>query len=746
MRIFILFVSFFLISCSEPTPQSVEQDRWENTAEKVTITRDKWGIAHIHGSTDADAVFGMMYAQAEDDFHRIERNYLFALGRQAEADGAEKLYDDLRMRLFIDTDVLKREYDKSEPWLQALMDAWADGLNYYLHTHPDVTPQVITRFEPWMALSFSEGSIGGDIERVRVADLKAFYDGMHTAPADNPSQANPSQAANPDTATLMWEPTGSNGFAIAPGKSASGHPLLLINPHTSFYFRAENHVSSDEGLNAYGASTWGQFFIYQGFNEHAGWMHTSSGVDNIDWFDEQISMQPDGPYYKYGDTQKKLETSQITLKYKTDQGMAEKTFTAYHTHRGPIIAGSGDTWQSVALMNSPRLALAQSYGRTKSTGFTDYINWMRNHTNSSNNTVYADKDGTIAYFHSNFIPRRDDRFDFTRPVDGSNPATDWTVDADGAIDVHTIEETVNVINPPEGWVQNTNNWPWSVTGANSPQQADYPRYFDRFPENYRGVNAVKLLKEARGVTLDGLIALAYDPYLAAFDDLLPVLFAVYENSGDSSMDAPINALKAWDRRSGVDSIPTSLAIFWGQALRERALADTAGVTGYRARGITFDAYMIESAGRFALDAFRAAISQLENDFGTWQTPWGEINRFQRLTGDIIQPFDDSQPSFPVGFASARWGSLAAYGQRTFNDTKKIYGTRGNSFVAVVEFGKDRVQAKAVSAGGQSGNPASPHFADQAALYASGTLRDVYFYPEDIKAVAEEVYQPGARSK
>jgi acyl-homoserine-lactone acylase len=152
-----------------------EAARWEQRARNVTITRDDWGIPHVRGRTDADAVFGMVYAQAEDDFNRVETNFVNAMGRLAEAEGEAAIYQDLRMKLFIDPDTLRAQYAASPAWLRSLMDAWADGLNFYLHTHPQVTPRVIRRFEPWMALSFSEGSIGGDIERVSLRDLEAFY-------------------------------------------------------------------------------------------------------------------------------------------------------------------------------------------------------------------------------------------------------------------------------------------------------------------------------------------------------------------------------------------------------------------------------------------------------------------------------------------------------------------------------------------------------------------------------------------
>lgn len=726
-----LSVVFFILvtACSDANTPTINDDmtRWQATADRVTITRDKWGIPHVYGPTDADAVFGMLYAQAEDDFNRIEMNFLTAMGRMAEAEGEDKLYQDLRMRLFIDPEVIKAEYASSPEWLKALMNAWADGLNYYLATHPEVKPKVLNRFEPWMALTFSEGSIGGDIERVNLRQLEAFYGGK---PVDK-------LAARADV--LPAEPSGSNGFAIAPSNSASGNALLLINPHTSFYFRAEMHVRSDEGLNAYGAVTWGQFFIYQGFNEDTGWMHTSSGADTIDWYDETIVRKPDGVYYRYGDGERKLAESKITLAFKDGDSVSERTVTVYHSHHGPVIAGSGNTWQSIRLMNEPKKALMQSYLRTKSADHAGYVESMRYHTNSSNNTVFADSSGNIAYFHGNHIPMRDTSFDWSKPVDGSNPATEWN-------GLHTIEETVGVLNPETGWLQNTNNTPYSVIGAASPKAEDFPAYMATFPENYRGINAVRVLKDKKDFTLDSLIAAAYDPYLAAFDDLLPPLFAGYDALGANdrtraSLAGQIEMLRSWDRMSGTDSVATTLAIYWGRAVWRAALNDAAGVADYRARGITRDAYMVEVASKVGLAALASATVKLKMDFDTWQVPWGEVNRFQRITGDIVQPFDDGAPSEPVGFASSRWGSLAAYGQRTFNGTKKNYGTRGNSFVAVVEFG-ERVSAKAVTAGGQSGDPASPHFDDQIELYSKGGMRPVYFYPEDIAAVAERTYHPG----
>lgn len=696
--------------------------RWEAQAGAVTIIRDDWGIPHVYGKTDADVVFGVMYAQAEDDFNRVEVNYLNAMGRLAEAEGEGEIYRDLRMKLFIDPDSLKAQYEASPEWLKALMNAYADGLNFYLHRNPQVKPKVITRFEPWMALSFSEGSIGGDIESVSLARLESFYG---KAPVSQLALARENEPR---------EPTGSNGFAVAPSNTADGHAMLLINPHTSFFFRAEAQMVSEEGLNAYGAITWGQFFIYQGFNDRAGWMHTSSGIDNIDEYLETVTPAGDGYTYRHGNEDRPVIVSTIVVPFRTDTGMARREFQVYRTHHGPVVREQDGRWVTVSLMHDPVNALTQSYTRTKARDYESFRRTMELHTNSSNNTIYADADGNIAYMHANFAPRRDTRFDWDRPVDGSDPATDWQ-------GVHTFDESPNLLNPSNGWIQNTNNWPYSAAGANSPREKAYPAYMDRSGENPRGLHAIRVLQGRKDFTIQSLIDAAYDSYLTGFEPLVPRVIADYDALPASSplrakLADQVAELRGWDLRWSATSVPTSLAVFWGEELwqRTRADAESESMTVY-----DFMARRTTPAQR--LEALAAASDKLAADFGKWQTPWGDINRFQRLTGDIVQPFDDAGASIAVPFTSARWGSLASFGARQYPQTKKWYGTSGNSFVAVVQFG-DSVRARAVSAGGQSGSPSSPHFNDQAERYAAGNLRDVHFYPSQVKAHAKREYHPG----
>lgn len=703
-----------------------EQARWQAAAKNTVIIRDDWGIAHVHGKTDADAVFGMIYAQAEDDFNRVETNYLNAMGRLAEAEGESAIYQDLRMKLFIRPDDLQARYAASPPWLKRLMIAWSDGLNFFLRSHPDVEPRVIRRFEPWMALSFSEGSIGGDIERVPLGPLQDFYG--PPAPETGSQMAALAEPSSPN------ESGGSNGIAIAPSNTQHHHVLLLINPHTSFFFRSELQATSDEGLNVYGAATWGQFFIYQGFNEHVGWMHTSSGVDNVDFFLETIVEKNARRYYRYGRELRPVVSSTVSVPYRNRDGaLALKTFVVYRTHHGPVVQKKDGKWISIALMQKPVEALSQSFLLTKAHDFASFMKVMELRANSSNNTVFADSDGDIAYLHPQFIPRRDDRFDYTHPVDGADPATDWK-------GLHELNEAPHLLNPPNGWIMNTNNWPYSAAGPYSPKREQYPRYMDTAGENPRGIHAALLLKDRKNFTPAALNEAAYDSYLPAFEHLIPALVTGYDDLAGTNplkqkLADQIVILRGWDYRWSLHSVATTLAALWGDALWEEAKTDP------DADNISVYDWIAEhTSAERRLATLSAVSDRLQHDFGSWRIPFGSINRYQRLTGAIVQNFTDSGPSVAVPFTSSRWGSLASFGASRYEGTNKYYGTKGNSFVAIVEFG-EKVSARAVSIGGESGDPKSAHFDDQTARFVDGALRPVYFYPADLVGHSERLYHP-----
>ncbi len=733
---------FSMLAVSSSQAAGADDARLKAEAAHITITRDIYGIAHVKGHTDQDAVFGMVYAQAEDDFNRVETNYGTMLGMTAAHDGPDAIWRDLRSRMFLDHDALKADYRKSPEWLKKIMIGWADGLNYFLATHPEVKPKYITHYEPWMALSFTEGSIGGDIEKAKLSLLESFYGKRTVGMTDE------------EKGLTYVEPVGSNGIAIAPKLSADGHAMLWINPHTTFYFRDELQMTSDEGLDAFGASTWGQPFLYQGFNQHLGWMHTTSSADSTDEFAETVTNKNGKYFYKFGDKELSMMVKNITINYRTASGgMAKKTFVTYATQHGPIVAEDGDKWIALSIMNRPIAALEQSYGRTKAKDFAEYMKIAALQANSSNNTVYADDKGNIALLLPQFIPLRDNKFDYTKPVDGSNPATAWKGET-------PLSEIPHVVNPGSGWLFNSNDTPQNAAGRNTVDMSKYPYYMDASGEDQRGYHMLRVLTGSKDMTPQKLIADAFDPYQPAFARLIPILVRNYDALASSSplkakLAGPIGVLKSWDYKWGADSVANSLGVFWGNALyRIAALPMHAeglakGHLDVGEHYVDFDYLADKTSAQDKLQALSDAVDKLTADFGTWKTPWGDINRYQRLDDNIMPHFDDKAPSQPVPFDSAEWGSIASYSKSgsvfpfgtVHETTKKWYGIGGNSILAAVDFGP-KVQAWAATVGGVSGDPKSPYFSNQVHAYITGKLLPVFFYPADLKTHTERVYHPG----
>jgi acyl-homoserine lactone acylase PvdQ len=707
---------------------TAEINRWQKQAQQVTIIRDNWGIPHIYGKTDADAVFGLLYAQCEDDFKRVELNYIEKLGRMAEVNGESELYNDLLIRMIIDSADAVKDYNNSPVWLKKLCNAFADGINYYLYKHPESKPALLTRFKPWYPLLWTDGSIGAiSTADISVNELKSFYSGEPFV----------SFIDEPKEEVL----TGSNGFAFSPKITESGNSILYINPHVTFYFRPEVHMVSEEGLNAYGAVTWGQFFIYQGFNEHCGWMHTSSAVDAADTYIEKISKKDNGWQYAYDGKQKTVLEKRISIAAKKGNGFETTSFNALFTHHGPIMAKRDGKWLSVRADNRIMNGLIQCWQRTKAKGLEDFKKTLDLKGNISNNTVYADAQGNIAYWHGNRIPARDTKYDWSKAVDGSITATEWK-------GYHDINETVLSINPANGWLQNCNSTPFTVAGNNSPKKENFPNYMAPDGENFRGINAVRVLSEVTKYDIDKVIKAGYDTRLSAFEVLVPALVnsfeknVVYPDSLYALLIGPVTVLKHWDYRCSEKSIATTLAIEWGQRLLPLIQASADQDEFEFTDQVTKAKYFaVKAKPEDLLLTLLATINDLQKRYGRWQVGWGQINRFQRISSAIDNKFDDSRPSIPVPFASSAWGMLPSYTSRTYPGTQKRYGVNGNSFVCAVEFGK-RIKAKSLLAGGNSGDESSPHFFDQGEMYSKGIFKDVLFYKEDVLKKTERKYHPG----
>ena len=699
-----LLLSFFIPSfVFSQTFTSQELNRYKEEAQRVTIIRDNWGIPHIYGKTDADAVFGLLYAQCEENFQKVEENNLEMMGRLSEI-GKAGLYDDLQMRLIYDSSAAIKDYKNSPAWFKKLLDAAADGVNYFLYKHPEVKPSLLKRFEPWFALMRTNGSISAtQTADLTVEDMKNLY------PTDDPSTFLPKKRFSRDKQEI-----GSNGFALAPSKTKSKNAIIYINPHVTFYFRSEVQMISDEGLNAYGAVTWGTFFVFQGFNQHCGWMHTSSDADVADLYKEKVDNRNGSCLYLYDGKWLPVKTKQITIQYKSANTVKKQTFVAYATGHGPVMGIRNGDWLSLKENNRSLDALMQSWLRTKAKGFEDFKKIMNMRSNSSDNTVFADDKGNIAYWHGDFMPKRDPKLDWAQPVDGTTSLTNWK-------GLHSLDEMIHVYNPRTGWIQNCNSTPFTVSGNSSPKKENYPTYMAPDLENYRAINAERLLDEKTDLTIDRLIKeVGYSHYLSAFEVLLPQLFLAFDELRETDslrqmLSEPIDLLKAWDKNSSASSVATTLAIEWASRIRTN-LSSTE-----------------------KLNLLHDTMKDLKKRFGSWKIPWGDINRYQRVGSG--ENFDDSKPSLPVGLASATWGSLPSFQSRDFANSNKRYGFSGNSFVACVEFGKT-VKAKSIITGGQSFDPSSKDFTNQAQMYIDGNFKDVLFYKEDVMKHVERKYHPG----
>lgn len=733
MKYLFLLLSIPLFSSAQQY-SNAEVARLQKRAAQVTIIRDNYGVPHIYGKTDADAVFGLLYAQCEDDFRRVEMNYIDKLGRLSEINGEKDLYADLLTKLIIDTADTKKDYQNSPLWLHQLMDAFADGINYYLYKHPTVKPALLHRFEPWYALLWTDGSIGAiSTAGLGKKDLKEFYGKESSTVLVDKKKELPEDLNNEDERL-----TGSNGFAFSPSITHNGNAILYINPHVTLYFRPEVHLVSEQGLDVYGVVTWGQFFLYQGFNKHCGWMHTSSYVDVSDAYREKVSKKENKWVYEYENQLKHVSAKNITLSYKKGSAILSKTVTAYYTHHGPVMGKEGADWLSVRSFNRSMTSLEQSWLRTKANNFSSFKKILDLRANTSNNTFYADDKGNIAYWHGNHVPIRDSKFDWNKPVDGTTAATEWK-------GLHKINELVHLINPTNGWLQNCNSTPYAVAGDNSPKRTDYPVYMAPDGQNFRGVNAVRVLAKEKKYTLDKVIAAGYDTYLSFFEKVVPELINAYnalqDNNLKKSLSEPIAVMKAWDYRAGEHSIGTSLGVTWATQLLP-FINSKEEMNAYNDIVTKTEKFAANPAnGIVMLNQLKEAVDNLTSSYGKWDIEWGEINRFQRIDDDIDLHYDDARTSIPMGLTSSQWGQIPSYTSKVFPGTKKRYGVNGNSFICAVEFGK-KITAMSLLAGGESGDPASPHFTDQAEMYTKGKFKTVWFYKADVLKHMEKKYHPG----
>jgi len=669
----------------------------DDLAAHVTIYRDTYGIPHVFGETDASTLFGFAYAQAEDNFWRIEANYIKALGRSAEVEGEDGLVGDKRSRTLEVPRLAQAEYARMPERMRKLLDAFAAGLNAYLADHPEVHPRLLTRFEPWYPLAFIR--------------YNYYQNGFFWSAGLEPGDFEVAL----DDASLHLKDFGSNGWVIGPAKSATGHAMLFINPHLPFFGSGqvyEGHIKSDEGWNFTGYTRFGFPFPYVGHNESLGWVSTDNAADQADLYLETFDDSAHPTAYRYGKGYRQATVWTDTIAVKTEGGIERRAFSFRKTHHGPIMGVrdgkplalrmaklDGDGW------------LEEWFKMTRARRVSELKAAMRPLNMLFGNVMAADADGNTFYLYNGAVPVRDPRFDWSSPVDGTDPATEWK-------GYHPIADLPQLTNPPTGWMQNCNTTPFLLTSNGNPDSSKFPRYMVQESDNWRGLVSRRILESTPRFTWDDWVRVAFDNYVIGADSLLPRLLRDFgaDSAGNARLAAAIDTLRRWNRHSDTASVAMTLYDRWTEAL---------------------------DGGAAPLPALDSALAGLEREWGRWGVPWGEINRLQRIDESADQEFADARSSIPVVGVSGRDGAVFTYYAGPIPGQKRRYGVAGASYVSVVDFGPT-VRALAVHTMGASGDPQSPHYFDQAPLYARGEFRPAWFTLEEIKAHAERVYKPGNR--
>lgn len=667
----------------------------EQMAKSVTIYRDNYGVPHIFGPTDASCVFGYAYASAEDNFWQIEDSYIRSLGRASEVYGERTLDDDRLVRALEIPKLAKDEYDRATPGMKQLDDAFADGLNYFLARNPQVKPRLINHFEPRYIYAFN---------RYALYYLFIF----------RKSGLQPREISN------VMESQGSNMWAVMPSKSADGHALLFINPHQPFFGPGqwyEGHVHSDEGWDMSGASFFGSGFPTIGHNEFLGWSHTVNEPDIVDVYEETFDNPNDPLAYRYDGAYRHATEWKETIKVKTDNGLVDRTFTFRKTHHGPIVAKRNGKPLAVKMAKFEEGGqIDEWYAMSKSRNFEEFKKAMSAVAVPMFNAVYADRDGNIFYVYNGAVPKRSTKFDWSKPVDGSTSETEWQ-------GYHTFNELPQVTNPKSGFVQNCNSSPFTTTVFGNPDASEFPKYMVGEPDNARARISRRILYNKDKFTFDEWAKAGFDTYVIQAETEIPRLVEAWEKQRPAKLADAVTELRNWDHVSTVKSVPMTLFLLWHEKQYGTAVIPAA------------------KPKEDPLQSLDEVLSDLEKNFGTWQVPYGDLNRLERRQSGGEQPFDDAVQSLPVAGGPGDVGIVFNFYARPEKGEKRRYGVAGHSFISVVDF-SPQVQARSILVFGENSDPHSKHYFDQSEIYAQEKFKPAWFSLADIKAHAERTYHPG----
>ncbi len=692
-------------------------------AKSVKITRDTWGVPHIEGPTDASCAFGVAYCQAEDYFWQIEDAYMQSIGRCAEGAGIRGLKTDLLCRNFEVPSRSQADYDSQPAAGKAIAEAYVAGLNYYLEKHPEVKPRLITKFEPWMVLAFS-----------RYTMLYWVFE----------------RTGAKDSDLAKWleekrdEAKGSNLWMIGPSRTKDKTAMLFVNPHQPWFGIGqwwEGHTQSGEGLNFSGATFFGGPYLTIGHNEYLGWTHTANKPDIGDIYREKFDDPANPLNYKYDGAYRTATEWKETIKIKKpgngDSGYEERTYTMRKTHHGPVIAKEDDqtylTCRIAQLFEGDRLTQGMKMAKAKN--FQEFYDAVAGLNILMFNIGYADRDGNIWYAYHGAVPKRDPSFDYAAVVDGTTSKTEWQ-------GLHPLAELPQVLNPATGFLQNCNQSAFTPTDYDNPYKREFPAYMtlEANYDNRRAEVSRLHLRELRDVTFEDWQRAVTDTTMLWPKTQMPrfkrELDALKNTNPDLAAQAEpyLAHLLDWDYVNSATCTQSVLCFEWYEEMFGRGAPSEVLETEY-----------IQNPEK-KFEALVRAAKNIEGLWGTWKVPYGDVFRIQRHpnVSDILTvPFKDDQPSVPcVGTSGALGASDNVYYSPASKLLKRRYGVVGGSIMAVYEFGKERVKAMTLIQFGQSADPNSSHFDDQAKLYSEKKFKPGWYYPEEIAANTERTYHPG----
>jgi len=670
-------------------------------AKNVTIYRDTYGVPHVFGRTDASTAFGFAYAQAEDNYWRVEENFIFSLGRASELYG-EKTLDEDRLNHALEIPRLAREeYGRLDGHMRSLCDAFAAGFNYYLARHPEVRPRLLTKIEPWYTLAFIR------------------YNYYQNGFAHDPNL----RRTTLQTAELEYDlkqHTGSNGWVIGPSKSATGNAMLFINPHLPFFGPGqvyEGHVHSDEGWNFTGYTRFGFPLPYVGHNENGGWVSTDNAADLTDVYIETFDDPARPLAYKYGNGYRLATEHVEELRVKTATGLETRKFTMRRTHHGPILAARDGKLIALCMAKFESDGwLREWYDMTRATSLAAIKRAMAPLNMLFGNMMYADRQGNTWYLYNGAMPKRDPRFDWSKPLDGSDPATEWQ-------GYHTIDELPQLTNPKTGWMQNCNTTPFLLTSEGNLDPKQFPKYMVQEGDNPRGAISREILASKPKFTFDEWTRVAFDTRVMSASKRLPGLllklkgfFAIIGPGGDLRLNEVYDELDHWNQRSANDSVAMTVFSLWNDRVSRNENEDQ-------------------------IAALTEVINALQRDFGTWRVAWGELTRLQRLDESKAEEFQDAKPSLAVSGVNGNDGAVFTFYAAPMRGQKRRYGVAGGTYISVVEFAPT-VRALSVHTFGASGDPKSRHYMDQSVLYTRGEFKPSWLTLEEIRVNLEASYHPG----